>query len=74
VQRRDGRDTLPLVYLAVLGGEKALATLELTRSARLRYIKWSRGAELTRLDWIRRQLAHGRSIADADRPPEELTF
>ena len=74
VQRRDGRDTLPLVYLAVLGGEQAIPTLDLCRTARLRYLKWSRGAELTRLDWIRRQLAHGRSIAEVDRPPADLKF
>ena len=74
VERRDGRDTLPLVYLAVLGGERAIPTLDRTRAARLRFIKWSRGAELTRLDWIRRQLAHGRPISEVDRPPEEQRF
>jgi len=74
VERRDGRDTVPLVYLAVLGGDKAVPTLDRYRSPRFRYLKWTRGEELPRLDWIRRQLAHGRSIVELDRPPRELGF
>ena len=74
VERREGRDTVPLVYLAVLGGDKAIPTLDRYRALRFRYLKWTRGEELRRLDWIRRQLAHGRSIADLDRPPRELGF
>lgn len=74
VERREGRDTVPLVYLAVLGGDKVIPVLDRYRSLRFRYIKWTRGEELPRLDFIRRQLAHGRSIAELDRPPRELGF
>jgi len=74
VERREGRDTVPLVYLAVLGREKAIPILDRYRSARFRYLKWTRGDELPRLDWIRRQLAHDRSIDELDRPPREIAF
>jgi hypothetical protein len=74
VERREGRDTVPLVYLVVLGGDKAIPVLDHYRSLRFRYLKWTRGEELPRLDFIRRQVVHGRSIAELDRPPRELGF
>jgi len=74
VERRDGRDTLPLLYLAVLGEEQAIPVLDRYRPIRMRYIAWNRGKELDRLDWIRRQLAHGLPVEDVDVPPEDITF
>jgi hypothetical protein len=40
----------------------------------MRYITWKRGDEMKQLDWIRRELAHGRTIADFDVPPKKLKF
>jgi len=74
VERRQGRDVRPLIYLAVLGGDKSVPFLDRYRITRMRYIKWSRGAELDRLNWIRRELTHARTIDDVDVPPGELTF
>jgi HEAT repeat protein len=74
VVRRDGRDTRPLVYFAVLTGADALPFLDRYRTQRMHYITWKRGDEMDKLDWVRRQLAHGRSIASVDRPPQELKF
>jgi HEAT repeat protein len=74
VERRQGRDIRPLIYLAVLGGDESIPFLDRYRIPRMRYIKWSRGAELERLDWIRRELTHGRTIDDVDVPPGKLKF
>jgi hypothetical protein len=74
VERRQGRDVRPLIYLAVLGGDKSVPFLDRYRVTRMRYIKWSRSAELERLDWIRRELSHGRNIDDVDVPPDDLKF
>lgn len=74
VVRRDGRDTLPLVYFAVLAGADAVPYLDRYRARRMSYINWKRGDEMKKLDWIRRQLTHGLSIASVDLPPQELEF
>ncbi|HXV76736.1 MAG TPA: HEAT repeat domain-containing protein, partial [Candidatus Polarisedimenticolaceae bacterium] len=62
VERRRGRDFLPLVYAAVLGGERALELLGRYRIERLDYIGEDHGVELTKIDWMRIELSHGRSI------------
>lgn len=74
IARRDGRDTRPLVYFAVLAGADAVPVLDRYRTRRLFYIAWKRGDELKKLDWIRRELIHGRSLESVDLPPQELAF
>ena len=73
-ERRQGRNARVLVYLAVLGGDRALPTLNEYRLSRMVYIDWERGKELETIDWIIAQLEHGRSIAALDSPPERLLF
>ncbi len=58
----------------MLGQQQAIPVLDRYRAERMRYIKWSRGAELQKLDWIRRELAHGRPLDAVDVPPRELRF
>ena len=74
VERRDGRDTRPLVYLALVAGADSVPVLERYRTQRMQYITWERGDEMKKLDWIRRQLSLGRSLAPVDLPPQELEF
>jgi HEAT repeat protein len=73
-ERRHGRDAKVLVYLAILGGSKALSTLNDYRVQRMVYVSWNSGKELETIDWIIRQLDNGRSIASLDTPPAELLF
>jgi HEAT repeat protein len=72
VDRRDGRDGRPFVYYAVLAGTSAIPDIERLRGPRFRYLGASRGAEDERLQWARRELRAGRSIARLDVPPERL--
>jgi HEAT repeat protein len=72
--RRHGRDAKVLVYLALLGGEKALPILTEHRLPRMVYVSWESGKELETIDWIIRQISNGRSIASLDTPPNELHF
>jgi HEAT repeat protein len=74
IERRDGRDTRPLVYFAVLAGADSIPVLDRYSKKRMHYITWKRGDEMKKLNWIRRELTHGRSIASVDLPPEQLTF
>jgi HEAT repeat protein len=71
-ERRQGRDAEVLIYLAVLGGDKALAILREYRMPRMVYLGLERGEELETIDWIIDQLEHGRSIASLDLPPDSL--
>jgi hypothetical protein len=74
VDRRDGRDTHPLVYFAALAGADSIPVLDRYRKQRMKYITWKRGDEMKKLDWIERELNHGRSIASVDLPPQQLKF
>jgi HEAT repeat protein len=74
IVRRDGRDTRPLVYFSILAGADAVPFLERYRARRMAYITWKRGDEMKKLDWIRRELVHGGSLAPVDLPPRELNF
>ncbi len=72
VARRDGRDGRPFLYLAVLSGARVIPEIDRLRAPRLRYLGSTRGAEDERLQWVRRELTAGRSIARLDVPPERL--
>jgi len=72
VERREGRDGYPFVYLTVLGGAGTVPDIDRLRVPRLRYLGSSRGIEDERLQWIRRELRAGRSISAVDVPPEQL--
>jgi HEAT repeat protein len=73
-ERRHGRDAKVMVYAAVLGGERALPLLRSLRLPRMRYLGFTRGNELDRLDWIAARLSTGRSIDSVDVRPEKLFF
>lgn len=73
-ERRHGRDAKVLVYLAVLGGDRALPVLNEYRLQRMVYVSWESGKELETIDWIIRQLENGRPIASLDTPPQRLRF
>jgi len=74
VLRRDGRDGRPFLYLAVLGGARVIPEIERLRVPRLRYLASASGLADDRLQWARRELAAGRSIARLDVPPERLNL
>lgn len=73
-ERRNGRDTKVLIYLAVLGGKQALPVLSAYRLPRMHYLKWTRGKEQTRLDAIARDISAGFSLAYVDVPPSRISF
>jgi HEAT repeat protein len=72
VLRREGRDGRPFLYYTLLAGADAIADIDRLRVPRLRYLGGSRGLEDQRLQWARRELRAGRSIAALDLPPERL--
>jgi len=72
VQRRGGRDFRPLVYLGVLGGERALPLLERYGHERLRAFGWERGNEKRLLDRLIRRIRLDRDVSAFDRPPQRL--
>lgn len=74
VLRRDGRDAKVTIYLGLLGGERAVPTLDRVRLARMRYLKWSRGKELDALDRLKRRILSGTSVAEFELPPHRLRF
>ena len=63
-----------VIYLALVTGADSVPVLERYRTQRMQYITWERGDEMKKLDWIRRQLSLGRSLAPVDLPPQELEF
>jgi len=69
VERRSGEDYLPLMYAAVLGGREIL---DAYRVPRLDFIGPNRGIELSKIDEMRSDLAHGRSIDRFDQPPARM--
>ncbi len=71
-ERREGRDALVLVYLAVLTGRDAVPVLESLRVPRMRWFDWRRGPEQERLDWIVRELKAGRSIGKLAVSPDDM--
>jgi HEAT repeat protein len=73
-ERRHGRDARVLVYLAVLGGDRALPVLKKHRIERMVYVSWSSGKELEAIDWIIHQLENGRSPASLDKQPGKVLF
>lgn len=72
--RRDGRELQVLVSLAVVSGRDALPLLDTLRPLRMRRYDFRRGAELERLDWVRRELRAGRSVESLARPPDEIAL
>jgi HEAT repeat protein len=72
VLRREGRDGRPFLYYTLLVGSEAIPDIDRLRVPRLRYLGGSRGLEDERLQWARRELRAGRSIAALDLPPERL--
>jgi HEAT repeat protein len=72
--RRRGRDVHVLIYLAVLGRERALPIFDEYRISRMRYVSWMSGKELEKLNWIRRHLSQGGSLSEVDVSPEEILF
>jgi hypothetical protein len=58
----------------LLGGVKAIPTIETYRLPRMRYREWTRGKELDALDRILHHLRRGWRNDDVDFPPEELDF
>jgi HEAT repeat protein len=74
VERRQGLDIGVLTYLAQLRGREAVPVLQRYRVSRLRDIRFDRGYEVDRIDWLIRELRAGRSIASLDRPPDEIAL
>jgi HEAT repeat protein len=74
VERQEGRDAKVLIYLALLDGRGALPVLERWRIPRMRYLRWGRGLEQEKLDWLARELRAGRPLDSVDQPPERLNL
>jgi HEAT repeat protein len=74
VERQEGRDAKVLIYLALLDGRATLPVLERWRIPRMRYLRWGRGLEQEKLDWVARELVAGRSLDSVDQPPERLNL
>lgn len=74
VERRDGRDAIVGVYLAVAAGKDATPTLTRSRLRLMRYMSGWRGKELARLDRILQDLPAGRSIEKYDVAPPFMPY
>ncbi len=74
VVRRKGRDVRVMIYLALLGGESALPTLEEFRLSRWRFAFPKIGGHQKKLDWITREIRAGRSIGKIDVAPGKIRF
>jgi hypothetical protein len=74
IELRDGRDPWPMIYLAVLEGERALPVLEEYRLRRLRHLSPDRSGEQEWLDWLAREIRHERSIGRLDVRPDDEIF
>jgi HEAT repeat protein len=70
VDRREGQDYRPLMYLASLLGKDALPLLESLRSRRIMRPDWPRGVEQEALDRLARDLREGWPVDVGGMPAE----
>ncbi|HKQ63275.1 MAG TPA: HEAT repeat domain-containing protein [Candidatus Polarisedimenticolaceae bacterium] len=73
-ERREGREAKVLIYLGVLGRDKALPLLARWDVPRMRYLRWSRGMEQERLHQLAQDIRGSRPLAAYDVPPERYPF
>lgn len=72
--RRGGLNGAVMIYLGVLGGQKALPVLARNRRPPLHALGWKIGRQLDAVDRLAQRIRLGRSLETLDVPPEELPF
>lgn len=72
IERRDGRDLAPMLYLAQIAPGEARKVLEGVFRSRLRHFTWYRGEEQETLQELLLALSAGAAVDRWDVPPERL--